>query len=109
MAETAKEIFDTELPQALATKPEAVKDINAVLHFVITGPSGGNWTIDCTQPSDWVKPGLEGTPKMTVTCSDEDFVKIRKKQLNPQMAAMSGKLKIKPLDMGLAMKLTKIL
>jgi putative sterol carrier protein len=46
---------------------------------------------------------------MTVTMSDEDFVKIRTKQLNPQMAAMSGKLKLKPLDMGLAMKLTKIL
>jgi putative sterol carrier protein len=41
--------------------------------------------------------------------SDEDFVKIRQKQLNPQMAAMTGKLKFKPMDMGLAMKLGKLL
>jgi hypothetical protein len=109
MAETSKEIFETELPAQLAAKPDAVKDINAVLHFVITGEGGGEWTVDCTKASDFISAGLSGTPKMTITASNEDFVKIRKKELNPQMAAMSGKLKIKPLDMGLAMKLTKIL
>ena len=31
------------------------------------------------------------------------------KQLNPQVAAMTGKLKFKPMDMGLAMKLGKLL
>jgi putative sterol carrier protein len=46
---------------------------------------------------------------MTVTVSDQDFVKIRNKQLNAQMAAMQGKLKFKPMDMGLAMKLGKLL
>lgn len=109
MAETPKDILETAIPAQLSAKPELVKDINAVLHFTITGAAGGNWTVDLTKASDWVKEGLEGTPKMTVTMSDEDFVKIRTKQLNPQMAAMSGKLKLKPLDMGLAMKLTKIL
>ena len=53
--------------------------------------------------------GASGDPKMTVTCADQDFIKIRQKQLNPQMAAMSGKLKFKPMDMGLAMKLGKLL
>lgn len=109
MADTPKEILETDIPAQLSAKPELVKEINALLHFTITGANGGNWTLDLTKPSDWVKSGLEGTPKMTITVSDEDFVKIRKKQLNPQMAAISGKLKIKPLDMALATKLTKIL
>ena len=41
--------------------------------------------------------------------SNDDFVKIKKKELNSQMAAMQGKIKFKPMDMGLAMKLAKLL
>lgn len=106
---TAKDILEKEIPQALAAKPELAKEINAVLHFNITGADAGVWTVDLTKSSDWVKAGAEGTPKMTITVSGEDFVKIRQKTLNAQMAAMQGKLKFKPMDMGLAMKLGKLL
>ena len=106
---TAKDIMEKEIPSALQAKPELAKDINAVIHFDITGEGGGKWTLDCTKSSDWVTSGTEGTPKMTVSMSDADFVKIRAKQLNAQMAAMQGKLKFKPMDMGLAMKLGKLL
>jgi hypothetical protein len=106
---TAKDILETEIPNVLKAKPEMAKDINAVIHFVVTGEQGGTWTVDLTKPSDWVSTGAQGTPKMTITVSDQDFVKIRQKQLNPQMAAMQGKLKFKPMDMGLAMKLGKLL
>ena len=110
MADTsAKTILETDIPNLLKSKPEMVKDINAVLHFNITGDQGGTWTVDLTKPSDWVSSGLTGTPKMVITVADQDFVKIRTKQLNPQMAAMTGKLKFKPMDMGLAMKLAKLL
>ena len=106
---TAKDIMEKEIPELLKTKPEIAKEINAVIHFNVTGNDGGTWTVDLTKGSDWVKTGSEGTPKMTITVSDADFVKIRQKQLNPQMAAMQGKLKFKPMDMGLAMKLGKLL
>ena len=106
---TAKEILETEIPNLLKSKPDLAKEINAILHFVITGDNGGTWTVDLTKGSEWVQSGAQGTPKMTVTVSADDFVKIRQKQLNAQMAAMSGKLKFKPMDMGLAMKLGKLL
>jgi putative sterol carrier protein len=106
---TAKSILENEIPTLLSSKPELAKDINAIIHFNITGDQGGQWTLDLTKPSDWVSTGATGTPKMTVTVSDADFVKIRQKQLNAQMAAMQGKLKFKPMDMGLAMKLGKLL
>lgn len=110
MAElTSKSILEQEIPALLKEKPELARDINAVIHFVITGDNGGTWTMDLTKSSDWVTTGAQGTPKMTITASDADFVKIRKKELNAQMAAMSGKLKFKPMDMGLAMKLGKLL
>ena len=106
---TAKDILETEIPGALKAKPELAKDINSVIHFNITGDNGGTWTLDCTKSDNWVTKGAEGSPKMTVTVSNDDFVKIRSKQLNAQMAAMQGKLKFKPMDMGLAMKLAKLL
>ncbi len=106
---TAKDILETEIPAMLKAKPELAKEINAVIHFNITGDQGGAWTMDLTKEADWVQTGVEGTPKMTITVSNEDFVKIRQKQLNAQMAAMQGKLKFKPMDMGLAMKLGKLL
>ena len=109
MSDNSKTILEVDIPTLLTQKPELAKDINAVIHFVITGDGGGTWTMDLTKPAGWVAAGAQGTPKMTVTVSDADFVKIRAKQLNPQMAAMQGKLKLKPMDMGLAMKLSKLL
>ena len=106
---TAKSILENDIPAVLTSKPELAKDINAVIHFVITGEAGGTWTLDATKSSGWVSAGAVGTPKMTVTVSEADFLKIRSKQLNAQMAAMQGKLKFKPMDMGLAMKLGKLL
>jgi putative sterol carrier protein len=105
----SQEILEKDIPATLQQKPELAKDINSVIHFVVTGDNGGTWTLDCTKTENWVSKGAEGTPKMTITVSNDDFVKIRAKQLNAQMAAMQGKLKFKPMDMGLAMKLAKLL
>lgn len=106
---TSKDILETEIPNVLRQKPELGKDINAVIHFNVTGDNGGTWTLDLTKSDNWVSQGTTGEPKMTITVSNDDFVKIRQKQLNAQMAAMQGKLKFKPMDMGLAMKLAKLL
>jgi putative sterol carrier protein len=106
---TSKEILEQEIPKRIQAKPDIAKDINAVIHFNITGDNGGTWTLDCTKSADWMTAGATGTPKMTITCSNDDFVKISTKQMNAQMAAMQGKLKFKPMDMGLAMKLGKLL
>jgi|SRR5215468_5773430 len=109
MSDTPKSILEDAIPALLASKPELAKEINSVIHFVITGDQGGTWTLDTTKSSGWVTPGPQGTPKMTVTVSDQDFVKIRTKEMNAQMAALQGKLKFKPMDMALAMKLGKLL
>jgi putative sterol carrier protein len=104
-----KDILETEIPKRLAAKPELAKDINAVIHFNITGDGGGDWTLDCTKTEGWVTAGKNGESKMTIIASAADFDKIISKQMNAQMAAMQGKLKFKPMDMGLAMKLGKLL
>ena len=110
MAElTPKAIFEEMMAQRLTNNPGLAKEIGVVLQFQIDGPAGGTWTVDLTKDRDWIQAGAQGTAKMTVVCSDQDFVKIVGKQLNAQMAAMQGKLRFKPMDMGLAMKLGKLL
>ncbi len=104
-----KDILETEIPTRIKNKPELATDINAVVHFNITGDGGGEWTLDCTKGENWVAAGKNGESKMTITCAAPDFEKIVSKQMNAQMAAMQGKLKFKPMDMGLAMKLAKLM
>ncbi len=44
-----------------------------------------------------------------MTVKAVDFVKIRQKKANPRMLMMQGKLKMTPLNIGLAVKLAQVL
>jgi putative sterol carrier protein len=95
------------MPERLRTKPDLVTKINAVYQFNISGPTGGQWSVDCT-PGGQVSAGTAASPRCTVACSDSDFLAIVNGRLNAQMAFMMGKLKIQG-DMGLALKLAQLL
>ncbi len=107
-ADNIKEVFQRHIPERLRNKPDVVSKINAVYQFNISGPEGGQWCVDCTQPGGAIAFGQSSAAKCTVTATDSDFLNIVNGKLNPQMAFMSGKLKIQG-DMGLAMKLQQIL
>ena len=107
-AESVKDVFERHMPEKLRGKPDVVAKINAVYQFNIAGPSGGQWSVDCTQPGGLIAPGTAANARCTVHCTDSDFLSIVNGKLNPQMAFMSGKLKIQG-DMALAMKLQQIL
>jgi putative sterol carrier protein len=107
-AESVKDLFERHMPEKLRGKPDVVAKINAVYQFNISGPDGGQWSVDCTQPGGSVQAGASTVARCTVVATDADFLNIVNGKLNPQMAFMSGKLKIQG-DMGLAMKLQQIL
>jgi putative sterol carrier protein len=107
-AESVKDVFEKHMPERLKSKPDVVSKVNAVYQFNISGPGGGQWSVDCTTPGGAVTSGTAAAAKCTVNCTDADFLSIVNGKLNPQMAFMSGKLKIQG-DMGLAMKLQQIL
>jgi putative sterol carrier protein len=104
---TPKEYFE-KLPESLKSKGDKVTSINAVYQFDIKGANGGTWTVDLTTPGGQVTSGAAANANCTVTMEDENFVKLVTGQLNPQMAFMTGKLKVAG-NMGLALKLATIL
>jgi putative sterol carrier protein len=107
-ASTVKDVFEHHIPSKLKAKPDLIQKINAIYQFNISGPGGGTWTVDCTQPDGKIAAGPATNPRCTVAATDGDFLNIVNGKLNAQMAFMSGKLKIQG-DMGLAMKLQQLL
>ncbi|HSN13926.1 MAG TPA: SCP2 sterol-binding domain-containing protein [Anaeromyxobacteraceae bacterium] len=106
--ESVKDVFENRLPAKLQAKPDVVAKIAAIYQFDIGGPAGGRWWVDCTQPGGKIEAGSAPNAKCTVATTDQDFLAIVNGRLSPQMAFMSGKLRIQG-DMGLAMKLQQIL
>lgn len=108
MYENAKQVFEEKIATKIKTDPSKAKAIGALVVFHITGAQSGDWTLDCSkEPAVLAEGGTEGA-KVEVTMSEEDFVKLANGGLNPQMAFLGGKLKVKG-DMGLAIKLGQIL
>ncbi len=107
IATSVKDVFERQLPARLAAKPDVVAKINALYQFNISGPEGGSWSVDCTAGGK-ISAGTAQGARCTVAATDKDFLAIVNGKLNPQMAFMSGKLRIQG-DMGLAMKLQQIL
>jgi putative sterol carrier protein len=109
MAEmTPKSYFEEKIAKKLVAKPELSKAVNACYEFNIEGDEGGIWTVDLTKEPGAVSAGSSGAARCMVSAKAPDFLNIVTGKQNAQMAFMSGKLKIKG-DMGLAMKLMKIL
>ena len=105
---SAKEIFEQKIPAKLETNAPKIAGLNAVYEFNITGDNGGVWTVDIANGQGKVTSGSGGNAKCTVTVSSSDFSDIIEGKLNPQMAFMTGKLKVAG-DMGLALKLGAVL
>lgn len=105
---TAEEIFKGKIQTKLNENIQKVRDINAIYEFELLGETPEHWTIDLTKESDFVYCGSSGQPHCTVSIKLEDLSDIVEKKLNPQMAFMTGKFKVKG-NMGLALKLGSIL
>jgi len=87
--------------------PAKISGMNATYQFAITGDGGGEWYVKIADGSAEVIQGTMENPSITLTASDEDWLKIVSGQLNGQTAFLTGKLKIKG-DISLAMKLQSV-
>lgn len=97
--------FLNQLPGKVAK--EAISDIRTVLHFDISGDSGGLYTLKIDQGNIEINEGLIGEAKSTIRTSDKVFNDLVNKETNPMMALMTGKLKVS--NPGEIMKYVKLL
>ncbi len=109
MAVDIKNLFDTQLPEAIAKNPDKAAEIGHVFQMNVTGPSGGKWTINTTKnggPS--CVAGEIATAECTIDIADDDFQKlVENPQANGMQLFFAGKLKVQGNQM-LAMKLQKL-
>lgn len=85
-----------------------VKDIGAVYHFDILASKGATpvtFTVDLKNGKGSFANGKVGKADTAFTFFDEDILKFADGSLNPQMAFVQGKIKIKG-NMQKAMKFT---
>lgn len=105
---TAQEIFSQKVASKLNENPQKSKSIGGVYEFNVNNAQSTVWTIDLTKDADFVSEGSSGKADVTITINESDLSDIIQKKLNPQMAFMTGKLKVKG-NMGMALKLGSIL
>ena len=97
--------MSSEIFEAIKTQAANVGPFNAKLKFVLDDEiilidgSDGQSNIVTTNDVD---------ADTVIICKKETFLKLQSGDLNPMMAVMSGKVKIKG-DMGLAMKLQSLI
>ena len=104
---TSSEVFN-EINNRLQADPSKVKGVTANYAFDLSGEDAGQYHINLKDGAADVGQGLPENPNITITMKSDDFVQLAEGKLDPTMAFMSGKIKIKG-DMGLAMKLQSVL
>jgi putative sterol carrier protein len=104
---TPADIF-TEINNRLQSDPSKAAGGNAVYQFDLTGEKAGQYHIVFKDGRGEAGAGVVDNPNITISMAGTDMVDMVGGKLDPTMAFMSGKIKIKG-DMGLAMKLQSIL
>ncbi|KAG1706881.1 hypothetical protein DVH05_027730 [Phytophthora capsici] len=107
MAPRAAELFDMMSGAVDEVGPSLVSKVKGVIKFDISG--AGAWLVDLKNGKGSVKTAsANDKADLTISLSEENFLKMMDNKLNPQQAFMKGLVKIKG-NMGLAMKLNVVL
>ncbi|CAG9316764.1 unnamed protein product [Blepharisma stoltei] len=104
----AEALFNAMGDHLRATGAKLVKQIGAIYHLEILPKPGDEpvvFTIDLKNGSGSMTKGRVGSADATFTMTDDNFMAIAQGRINPQVAFMQGKMKIKG-DMAHATKFT---
>ncbi len=96
-------LFETDLANAMAAKPDIAQRIGAKYQFNITGDGGGEWFVDASSSGPKVEPGNPGGADCTISMSAEDFEPLWQNPSSGMNLFFSGRLNISG-DPMLAMK-----
>ncbi len=95
-----------KMEQKLLERKEKLTDVGALVKFDISGPDGGIWIVDLNNETLGVREG-DDDANCTFTASDDNFVKLIKREMKPETAILTGKVKISG-DFMLAMQLSEL-
>jgi putative sterol carrier protein len=106
MAVNIQELFNKDIPLAIARNPDAAKEIGAKYQFNIGGV--GEWFMDVSPTAPKCEPGNPGGADCTIIIAAEDFQKLLENpQANGMQLFFAGKLKMSGNQM-FGMKLSKL-
>ena len=101
MADGVREFFEG---LEARVDPSKTAGMNASYRFDVEG--AGTWNVRVANGDVTVKEGSDDAD-CTIALSEENFLKMLRRELSPTTAYMTRKLKVKG-DMGAAMKLQKL-
>jgi putative sterol carrier protein len=96
-------LFDTDLANAMAAKPDVVQRVGVKYQFNIKGEGGGEWFVDASTSGPKVERGNPGGADCTITISAQDFEQLWQNPSSGMNLFFSGRLNIAG-DAMLAMK-----
>ena len=88
--------------------PEAAKGLKAVYQFNVTGEGGKEFYADIDDGKLNVGVGKHTSPSVTITVETSDYLAMLSNPALGQQLFMSGKLRMEPLDLNLAMKMGQL-
>ena len=104
---TPGDIF-AEINKRLGTDPTKAGTTTGAYRFDLSGEDGGEFHIVLKDGKGDAGPGAPENPNTTISMAAADFVGMATGTMNPMLAFMGGKLKVKG-DMALAMKLQNLI
>jgi putative sterol carrier protein len=87
---SVKEVFE-KMPEVF--NPAAAAGLNMIFQFNITGDEAGEWHVIIKDNTCQVLDGAHGSPNVTLTMADADWLAMCNGTLNGMTAFMTGKLK----------------
>lgn len=96
------------LQEKMNNNPDAIANMNTIYQFDLSGEEEGTYQIKFESGQVEYVEGVSFEPRCTLIMSDKNFLKLVDGNLNPTVAYMSGKLKIKG-EIGQALKLQSVL
>lgn len=94
MPKDARELFETQVPEALRQHPDKAREVDAIFFFDITGDEGGQWTVDLKSDPPTCSTGDAGNSQCGIKVSSDDFKEILKDPNVGMNLFFEGKLQV---------------